>query len=40
MIDPWLQAVRGQLDEITGRLEAPETDRDAIKRDIIALFTS
>jgi tetratricopeptide (TPR) repeat protein len=38
MTDPWLSAVRQQLEEIAGRLDDGETDRDAVKRDIIALF--
>jgi tetratricopeptide (TPR) repeat protein len=38
MTEAWLEALRGQLVEIVGRLEAPGSDRDAVKRDIIALF--
>ncbi|MEA2713033.1 MAG: hypothetical protein QOK27_994 [Gemmatimonadales bacterium] len=38
MTDPWLSALRTQLQEITGRVDAPDTDRDGVKRDIIALF--
>jgi tetratricopeptide (TPR) repeat protein len=38
MADTWLKDVRGQLEEITTRLADPGTDRDAVKRDIIALF--
>src|SRR4051812_3093076 len=38
MTDPWLSAVRQQLEEIAGRLDDGDTDRDAVKRDIIALF--
>jgi tetratricopeptide (TPR) repeat protein len=38
MTDPWLDGLRTQLDEIAGRLNGPGSDRDAVKRDIIALF--
>jgi tetratricopeptide (TPR) repeat protein len=38
MTDPWLSSLRQQLDEIAGRLDDADTDRDAVKRDIIALF--
>jgi tetratricopeptide (TPR) repeat protein len=38
MTDPWLSALRTQLQEITGRVDAPDPDRDGVKRDIIALF--
>jgi tetratricopeptide (TPR) repeat protein len=39
MTDAWLIALRTQLDDITGRLDASgPTDRDALKRDIISLF--
>jgi tetratricopeptide (TPR) repeat protein len=38
MTDPWLSAVRQQLEEIASRLDDGDTDRDAVKRDIIALF--
>src|SRR3954466_3646954 len=38
MTEPWLGALRKQLEEITGRLDDGDTDRDAVKRDIIALF--
>ena len=38
MTDPWLNALRTQLEEIAGRVDAPGTDRDGVKRDIIALF--
>jgi tetratricopeptide (TPR) repeat protein len=39
MTDAWLTALRTQLQEIAGRVDAPGTpDRDAVKRDIISLF--
>ena len=38
MTDPWLSSLRTQLQEIVGRVDAPDTDRDSVKRDIIALF--
>jgi tetratricopeptide (TPR) repeat protein len=39
MTDAWLTTLRGQLQEISGRMEATTaTDRGALKRDIIALF--
>jgi tetratricopeptide (TPR) repeat protein len=39
MTDAWLTTLRGQLQEISGRMEATtSTDRGALKRDIIALF--
>jgi tetratricopeptide (TPR) repeat protein len=38
MTDPWLTALRKELEEIAGRVDAPGTDRDGVKRDIIALF--
>lgn len=38
MADAWLTALRGQLEDIAGRVDAPAGDRDAVKRDIIALF--
>jgi tetratricopeptide (TPR) repeat protein len=38
MTDPWLNSLRKQLEEIAGRVDAPGTDRDGVKRDIIALF--
>jgi tetratricopeptide (TPR) repeat protein len=38
MTEAWLSALRTQLQEIAGRVDAPGTDRDAVKRDIIALF--
>jgi tetratricopeptide (TPR) repeat protein len=38
MTDPWLNALRKELEEIAGRVDAPDTDRDGVKRDIIALF--
>jgi tetratricopeptide (TPR) repeat protein len=39
MAETWLAALRGELQEIAGRVDASGTaDRDAVKRDIIALF--
>src|SRR4051812_31314765 len=38
MGDPWLNSLRTQLQEIAGRVDASDGDRDAVKRDIIALF--
>jgi tetratricopeptide (TPR) repeat protein len=39
MAETWLTALRTQLEEIAGRVDAPTAaDRDAVKRDIIALF--
>jgi tetratricopeptide (TPR) repeat protein len=39
MTEAWLIALRTQLDDITGRLDASgPADRDALKRDIISLF--
>ena len=38
MPDTWLTALREQLGEIAGRLDEGAADRDALKRDIIALF--
>jgi tetratricopeptide (TPR) repeat protein len=38
MTDPWLTNIRSQLQEIAGRVDAPDGDRDAVKRDIIGLF--
>jgi tetratricopeptide (TPR) repeat protein len=38
MTDPWLSSLRTQLQEIAGKVDAPDTDRDGVKRDIIALF--
>jgi tetratricopeptide (TPR) repeat protein len=38
MPDAWLTALRGQLEDIAGRVDSPAVDRDALKRDIIALF--
>lgn len=38
MTEAWLAALRDQLEEITGRLDGPSTDREAVKRDIITLF--
>jgi tetratricopeptide (TPR) repeat protein len=38
MTEGWLAAVRTELEEIAGRLDAPGADREAVKRDIISLF--
>jgi tetratricopeptide (TPR) repeat protein len=38
MTDPWLNSLRTELVELAGRVDAPGTDRDGVKRDIIALF--
>jgi tetratricopeptide (TPR) repeat protein len=39
MAETWLTALQGELQEIAGRVDASGTsDRDAVKRDIIALF--
>src|SRR6476620_10468468 len=38
MAEPWLEALRKQLADITSRLDGPTNDRDGVKRDIIALF--
>jgi len=38
MTDPWLTSIRSQLQEIAGRVDAPDGDRDTVKRDIIGLF--
>ena len=38
MTETWLAALRTELDEIAGRLEAPGSEREAVKRDIISLF--
>jgi tetratricopeptide (TPR) repeat protein len=39
MSENWLTAIRTQLQEIAGRVDAPgAADREAVKRDIIALF--
>ncbi|HEX2249587.1 MAG TPA: tetratricopeptide repeat protein [Gemmatimonadales bacterium] len=38
MTEAWLTALRNELDQIAGRLEAPGSEREAVKRDIIALF--
>lgn len=39
MTETWLTALRTQLQEIAGRVDAPApADREAVKRDIIALF--
>jgi tetratricopeptide (TPR) repeat protein len=38
MTDPWIMSLRQQLEEIAGRLDDAETDRDGVKRDIIGLF--
>ena len=38
MAEPWLASLRTQLQELAGRVDSPDGDRDAVKRDIIALF--
>jgi tetratricopeptide (TPR) repeat protein len=38
MAEPWLDGIRKQVAEIASRLDAPASERDAVKRDIIALF--
>jgi tetratricopeptide (TPR) repeat protein len=38
MTDAWLTSLRGQLDDIAGRVDSPGVNRDTVKRDIIALF--
>jgi tetratricopeptide (TPR) repeat protein len=38
MAEAWLTTLRGQLQDIAGRVDSPAGDRDAVKRDIIALF--
>jgi tetratricopeptide (TPR) repeat protein len=38
MAEAWLTTLRGQLQDIAGRVDSPAVDRDAVKRDIIALF--
>jgi tetratricopeptide (TPR) repeat protein len=39
MTEAWLTTLRGQLQEIAGRIDATsQADRDGLKRDIIALF--
>jgi tetratricopeptide (TPR) repeat protein len=38
MTEAWLTALRTELDHIAGRLDAPGSEREAVKRDIIALF--
>jgi tetratricopeptide (TPR) repeat protein len=39
MTEPWLASIRTQLQQIAGRLDGSgATERDAVKRDIIALF--
>jgi tetratricopeptide (TPR) repeat protein len=38
MTDAWLTALRTELDDIAGRLDAPGSERETVKRDIIALF--
>src|ERR687895_1234958 len=37
MTDAWLTALRTELDNITSRLDAPGSERESVKRDIIAL---
>jgi tetratricopeptide (TPR) repeat protein len=38
MAQAWLTALRGQLEDIAGRVDSPSVARDAVKREIIALF--
>jgi tetratricopeptide (TPR) repeat protein len=38
MTEPWIGTLRGQFQEIESRLAQPGTEREALKRDIIALF--
>lgn len=38
MAEAWLTTLRSQLEDIAGRVDSPAGDRDAVKRDIIALF--
>ncbi len=38
MTDAWLTALRTELDNIASRLDAPGSERESVKRDIIALF--
>jgi tetratricopeptide (TPR) repeat protein len=38
MAQAWLTALRGQLEDIAGRVDSPSVARDTVKRDIIALF--
>ena len=38
MTDVWLTALRTELDNIASRLDAPGSERESVKRDIIALF--
>jgi tetratricopeptide (TPR) repeat protein len=38
MAEAWVTAIRSELREIAARVEAPTTQREALKRDIISLF--
>src|SRR3954464_12488063 len=38
MAEAWLTALKAELTEMTARLDAPGAERDALKKDIIALF--
>src|SRR3954453_16581992 len=38
MAEAWLTALKAELTEMTARLDAPGGERDALKKDIIALF--
>jgi tetratricopeptide (TPR) repeat protein len=38
MAEPWLASLRTQLEELAGRVDSPDGDREAVKREIIALF--
>jgi tetratricopeptide (TPR) repeat protein len=38
MTDAWLTALRTELDDIAARVDAPGSERETLKRDIIALF--
>jgi tetratricopeptide (TPR) repeat protein len=38
MAEAWLTTLRGQLKDIADRVDSPAADREAVKREIIALF--
>jgi tetratricopeptide (TPR) repeat protein len=38
MTDAWVAGLRGELQELAGKVDATGQDRDAVKREIIALF--
>src|SRR3954471_4690766 len=38
MAEAWLTALKAELTEMTGRLDAPGGERDLLKKDIISLF--